>query len=108
VHVVITGASSGIGEALAREYLKRGASLTLVARRKGKLDELATGHEGKCHVVEADLSDHHRAADWVDAAVAAQGDVDVLVNNAGVQIVGRTLGAASAVHDQTACVRSHP
>jgi short-subunit dehydrogenase len=46
VHVVITGASSGIGEALAREYLKRGASLTLVARRKGKLDELAAGHAG--------------------------------------------------------------
>ena len=91
MHVVITGASSGIGEALAREYLRRGASLTLVARRKGKLDELAAGHEGKCHVVEADLSDHHHAADWVDAAVAAQGDVDVLVNNAGVQIVGRTL-----------------
>jgi len=91
VHVVITGASSGIGEALAREYLKRGASLTLVARRKGKLDELAAGHAGACHVVEADLSDHHHAPDWVDAAVAALGPIDVLVNNAGVQIVGRTL-----------------
>jgi short-subunit dehydrogenase len=91
VHVVITGASSGIGEALAREYLKRGASLTLVARRKGKLDELAAGHAGTCHVVEADLSDHHRATSWVDAAVAALGPIDVLVNNAGVQIVGRTL-----------------
>jgi short-subunit dehydrogenase len=91
VHVVITGASSGIGEALAREYLKRGASLTLVARRKGKLDELAQGHAGTCHVVEADLSDHHCATSWVDAAVAALGPIDVLVNNAGVQIVGRTL-----------------
>jgi short-subunit dehydrogenase len=91
VHVVITGASSGIGEALAREYLGRGASLTLVARRKGKLDELAAGHDGKCHVVEADLSDHEHAADWVSAAIAALGPIDVLVNNAGIQVVGRTL-----------------
>jgi short-subunit dehydrogenase len=40
VHVAITGASSGIGEALAREYLRRGASLTLVARRRSKLEAI--------------------------------------------------------------------
>lgn len=91
MHVIVTGASSGIGEALAREYLSRGAKVTLVARRRGKLAELAAGHESACHVVEADLSDHHHASDWVDAAVAAQGPVDVLVNNAGAQIVGRTV-----------------
>lgn len=91
MHVVITGASSGIGEALAREYLARGASITLVARRKSKLLEITAGHEAKCHVVEADLTDHARAADWVPGAVAALGPIDVLVNNAGAQIVGRTV-----------------
>jgi short-subunit dehydrogenase len=91
VHVVITGASSGIGEALAREYLRRGASLTLVARRRGKLEELAEGHGDRCRVVEADLTAHERACDWVDAAAEALGPIDVLVNNAGVQIVGRTV-----------------
>jgi len=91
VHVVITGASSGIGEALAREYLRRGASLTLVARRRGKLEELAEGHADTCRVVEADLTDHEHACDWVDAAAEALGEIDVLVNNAGVQIVGRTV-----------------
>ena len=91
MHVVITGASSGIGEALAREYLRRGASLTLVARRRGKLEELAEGHTDTCRVVEADLADHEHACDWVDAAAEALGAIDVLVNNAGVQIVGRTV-----------------
>jgi short-subunit dehydrogenase len=91
VHVVITGASSGIGEALAREYLRRGASLTLVARRRGKLEELAEGHADRCRVVEADLTGHEHACDWVDAAAEALGSIDVLVNNAGVQIVGRTV-----------------
>jgi short-subunit dehydrogenase len=96
MHVVLTGASSGIGEALAREYLQRGASLTLVARRKAKLEDLARGEEGRCHVVEADLSDYEHAGDWVDGAVAALGPVDVLVNNAGAQIIGPTATTAWA------------
>jgi short-subunit dehydrogenase len=91
VHVAITGASSGIGEALAREYLRRGASLTLVARRRGKLEAIIEGHADRCRVVEADLTVHERACDWVDAASEALGPIDVLVNNAGVQIVGRTV-----------------
>jgi short-subunit dehydrogenase len=93
VHVILTGASSGIGEALAREYLRRGASLTLVARRRSKLEELAAGHDERCHVVEADLVDYEHAADWVDGAIAKLGPVDVLVNNAGVQVVSRTIDA---------------
>jgi len=91
VHVAITGASSGIGEALAREYLGRGASLTLVARRRAKLEELAAGQGDRCRVVEADLVEHERACDWIDAAEEALGPIDVLVNNAGVQIVARTV-----------------
>lgn len=94
MHIVVTGASSGIGEALAREYLRRGASVTLVARRRSNLEELARGHEGRCHVVEADLADPARADAWLDDAVAALGPVDVLVNNAGVQIVAPTIGTS--------------
>jgi short-subunit dehydrogenase len=91
MHVIVTGASSGIGEAIAREYLGRGASLTLVARRLARLVELARGNESRCHIVESDLSHHEQACDWVDGAVQALGPVDVLVNNAGAQIVRRAV-----------------
>lgn len=94
LHVVLTGASSGIGHALAREYLRRGASLTLVARRADKLEELAKGNESRCHVVTANLADDAHACDWLDGAVSKLGDVDVLVNNAGVQIVAPTAGSS--------------
>ncbi len=94
MHVVITGASSGIGESLAREYLRRGASLTLVARRKDMLDALAAEHPSRCHVVAADLADPEHACDWVSGAEQALGPVDVLVNNAGYQIVASVLSTS--------------
>ena len=87
-HVVVTGASAGIGEAIARELGRAGASLTLVARRKEKLDALARELGGKTHIVQADLSDTARCCDWIAAAEAALGPIEVLVNNAGAQIVG--------------------
>jgi short-subunit dehydrogenase len=90
-HVVITGASSGIGEAIAREYGGAGASLTLVARRKELLDKLAADIKGKTRVVAADLADPAQASSWLAAAEAELGPVDVLVNNAGVQIVAPTV-----------------
>ena len=83
MHVAITGASSGIGEALAREYARAGAKLTLVARRKEILDKLAAETGAQCHTVGADLSDSKRAADWVESAEKALGPIDVLINNAG-------------------------
>jgi short-subunit dehydrogenase len=86
-HVVVTGASSGIGEALAQEYLRRGASLTLVARRKELLEKLVAGASNKTHLVQADLSDVARSTEWIAGAEAALGPIDVLINNAGVQIV---------------------
>lgn len=90
-HVVITGASSGIGEALAREFAQSGASLTLVARRRPLLQKLAASLPGtRTHVVEADLSVLEGCTSWLDGAEAALGPVDVLINNAGVQVVGPT------------------
>ena len=90
-HVVVTGASSGIGEAIAREYLKRGANVTLIARRRDRLDKLAEGNDGRTHVVQADLGNPEVAFAWIDDAEKAMGPIDVLVNNAGVQIVRSAL-----------------
>ena len=87
MHVVVTGASSGIGEAIAREYFSRNAHVTLVARRRDLLEKLAAAGDGKAHIVTADLSDPEQVTTWVDGAEKASGPIDVLINNAGVQIV---------------------
>jgi short-subunit dehydrogenase len=91
MHVVVTGASSGIGEAIAREYLNRGAKVTLIARRRDRLDQLAESARDRTHVVQADLGNPAVAFSWLDAAEEAMGPIDVLVNNAGVQIVKSVL-----------------
>ena len=61
--------------------------MTLVARRKDKLDALASGLETKTFVFPADLSDVARCCDFVAPAEDALGPIDILVNNAGVQII---------------------
>jgi NADP-dependent 3-hydroxy acid dehydrogenase YdfG len=79
--VLVTGASRGIGEAIARAFAKRGATLGLLARRRDLLDELARDLSGDGHVpLVADVTD----ADSVAAAVREFGHVDVVVANAGI------------------------
>lgn len=85
MHVAITGASVGIGEALARAWAAKGASLTLIARRKDKLDALAKDFGPNVYVHDLDLSISDRATEWIDPAEKALGPIDVLINNAGVQ-----------------------
>lgn len=91
MHVAVTGASSGIGEALGREMARSGAAVTLVARRAALLEaldgELCSAGARTC-VIPADLSDPEAACAWIPRAEAALGPIDVLINNAGVQDVG--------------------
>jgi short-subunit dehydrogenase len=89
--VLITGASSGIGESLGREFAGRGAAVVLTARRKDRLDTLATGLEAAGHPALAVACDVTRDGD-LEAAVAAAverfGHLDVAVANAGFGVPG--------------------
>jgi short-subunit dehydrogenase len=88
LHVAVTGASSGLGEAIAREFGRAGASVTLVARRRERLEAIAAELSGASHVAAHDLSDPVHAADWIPGADAALGPIDVLVSNAGSLTLG--------------------
>ena len=83
--VVITGASSGLGEATARHLAGEGAKLVLGARRLDRLQALAEELKlGADAAVEADVTDRGQVKRLVDSAVEAHGRVDVIVNNAGL------------------------
>jgi NADP-dependent 3-hydroxy acid dehydrogenase YdfG len=85
--VVITGASSGLGEAAARHLSALGASLVLGARRFDRLRSLAdelTTRDGKALAVETDVTRADQVKALVDAAVRTYGRIDVMINNAGL------------------------
>ena len=88
MHVAVTGASSGLGEAMAREFARAGADVTLVARRRDVLERIAAELPGRSFVVAQDLSDPPRAAGWIAEAEAALGPIDVLIGNAGLLTLG--------------------
>lgn len=89
---VVTGASSGIGEAAARELARRGAAVVLAARNEEKLAELERGifaAGGRALAVKTDVSDASSLRKMVERTVGEFGSLDILVNNAGVGLSGR-------------------
>ncbi|KAF9326661.1 hypothetical protein BG006_009934 [Podila minutissima] len=86
-NVLITGASSGIGEACARHFAKAGSNLLLAARRKERLENLKQELEAQHpSIIVSTFELDVRSKAKVDAVVASMGHVDVLVNNAGLVI----------------------
>jgi 3-oxoacyl-[acyl-carrier protein] reductase len=81
---LVTGATGGIGGAIARALHARGATVALSGTRRSALDELAAGLAERVHVIEANLSETASVEALVPAAEAAMGGLDILVNNAGV------------------------
>jgi short-subunit dehydrogenase len=92
-HVVVTGASAGIGAAIARAFAERGSKLTLIARRRDLLEKLAAELSVETHIVVCDLVRLDTVTSWIDEAEAKLGPIDVLVNNAGIQPVSPTAKA---------------
>jgi short-subunit dehydrogenase len=89
--VVITGASSGIGEALAYQLADQGARLALAARSADKLDAVAAECErrgGKAVPVPTDVADEEQCRRLIERTVAEYGRVDMLINNAGLSVRG--------------------
>ena len=88
---LVTGASSGIGEATARALAGQGAAVALAARRGERLEQLAgeiKAKGGRALIIEADLTDQTQAAAAVERTVTAFGRLDTVINNAGVMLLG--------------------
>jgi len=80
---LVTGASGGIGEAIARALHAQGATVALSGRRRDPLEALAGSLAARAHIVPADLADAKAADALVADATKAMGGIDILVNNAG-------------------------
>lgn len=98
--VLITGASSGIGEAVARTLAGAGARVALVARRAEELERLADELGDGAVAIPADLTDDDAATAAVHAAARRLGGLDALVNAAGVMHAGPVVGDHPSTPDQ--------
>lgn len=85
---IITGASSGIGAATAQAFAAAGADVVLAARSTERLEQLAATLPGRPLVVPTDVSDAQSATALVERTVAERGRVDILINNAGIGVIG--------------------
>jgi short-subunit dehydrogenase len=99
---LITGGSSGIGEAAAKKIAEAGGEVVLVARTMEKLEKVADeirGGGGTAHVYSCDLSDTDAIAPMADQVIADLGGVDILINNAGKSIRRSLELSYDRIHD---------
>ena len=88
---LVTGASSGIGEATARALATHGATVAVAARRKDRLDALAAEIRGLA--IETDVTDRNQAVAAVERTASELGRLDIVINNAGVMLLGPIVDA---------------
>lgn len=87
--VLVTGASRGLGAAMAIELAREGAHVMAAARSKDSLAEVASHGDGRISVVEADMRDEDSVAALVPEVIARHGRIDGLINNAGIAPAGK-------------------
>ena len=107
---LVTGASSGIGEATARELSAHGASVVVAARRKDRLDTLVANIEsdgGTALAVRCDVTDPSQASSLVTTTVDRFGRLDTLINNAGVMLLGPIVDAPIEEWDRMVALNVH-
>ena len=85
---VVTGASSGIGEATVRALSEAGAAVALCARRTDRLEAIAGSLDGPTFVRAVDVSEEEQATGFVEEAAGELGGMHILVNNAGLMLLG--------------------
>src|SRR5688500_12772150 len=106
---LVTGASSGIGEATARRVAEHGASVVLVARRRHRLEALAAESEpggATALAAEADITDRTQAEAAVEQAGEPLGRLDILANNAGLMLLGPVVGAGPDEWDRMIAINA--
>lgn len=102
--VIVTGAGSGIGAGAAARFLSEGAKVVLVSRHESELKETAKGFsKDNFLTLKADVSDEKQVQKIIDATIKQFGQIDVLVNNAGIAIMGKVEEiSAKQWHEQMA------
>ena len=97
---IVTGGSRGLGRAIAGEYAREGAKVVVCARPQsptgltGTIDETARGiraEGGEAFPVPCDVSDESQVNDMVERVMERYGQIDVLVNNAGIMVLGESI-----------------
>lgn len=102
--VVVTGASRGLGAAIARSLVAEGASAVVAARSADELERLAAESPENLHAVTCDMRDREAVAALVDTALDRFGRIDGIVNNAGIAPAGQLVDTDLAVMEETLAV----
>ena len=90
-YALVTGATGGIGEAIATQLHAQGATVAISGTRKEKLEEVAAKLGERVHIVDCNLSDGEAVEALIGRAEEAHGPIDILVNNAGITRDGLTM-----------------
>lgn len=102
--VLVTGASRGLGAAIAIELAAEGALVVATARSRHSLDDVAAKGEGRISTVEADMRDEEAVKSLVDTVIDRHGRIDGLINNAGIAPAGKFVEQDPGVWSDTMAV----